>query len=103
MSFHLSNETLRSKINAAMTKLAEQDKDLAEQGLEKVLTQLGKVPGACVSNPSACSTASDHAKVVRSPSHLTLQRPSVDPSATLEVAMSTTVCSGKRTFCQSNT
>merc|ERR1712137_332593 len=33
-----------TKINAAMSKLAEENKDLADQGLEKVLTQLDKVP-----------------------------------------------------------
>ena len=43
---HVPYPHLRSKINAAMAKLAAVDKDLADQGLEKVLTQLDKVPGA---------------------------------------------------------
>ena len=84
-----------SKINAAMTKLAEENKDLADQGLEKVLTQLDKVPGMSqrrrVSGAVLLTTPLHFES-----SHCTpfSQRPCVDPSAIPEAAMSTTACSG---------
>ncbi len=84
-----------------MSKLAEENKDLADQGLEKVLTQLDKVPGAyfmrqkCARGAVILTTPGLPQGRVTHSNDIGLQSPCVAPSVTLVAVMSTTVCSGE--------
>lgn len=79
---------MHSKINAAMAKLAEVDKPLAEQGLEKVLTQLDKVPGVwrCARLAGQHSARTTHTFEI-TPAHPLTACPPPDPTAELKGAI----------------